>query len=93
MTQIHAQRKDAIAKSQAYFDQGGLLGDLQRRVGFHTESQDPAQAATHLAYFQQELIPTLEGMGFHCRILDNPVAPLAPFLLAERHEADVCPPC
>ena len=91
MTQIHVQRKDAIAKSQAYFDHGGLLGDLQRRVGFHTESQDPAQKATHLAYFQLELIPGLQAMGFHCRILDNPVAPLAPFLLAERHEADDLP--
>lgn len=91
MMQIHSQRKEAIAKSQAYFDQGGLLGDLQRRVAFHTESQEPGQAATHLAYFQQEIMPSLERMGFHCRVLDNPVAPLAPFLLAERHEDKALP--
>jgi acetylornithine deacetylase/succinyl-diaminopimelate desuccinylase-like protein len=91
MTQIHAQRNAAIAKALAYFDHGGLLSDVQRRVAFHTESQEPGQAATHVAYFQQEIIPTLQRMGFHCRILDNPVAPLAPFLLAERHEDNTLP--
>ncbi|WP_199052621.1 M20 family metallopeptidase [Aquitalea sp. ASV15] len=91
MTQMYAQRSHAIARAQAYFDQGGLLGDLQRRVAFHTESQNPVQADTQIAYFQQEIIPALQEMGFSCRLLDNPVAPLAPFLLARRHEADHLP--
>jgi acetylornithine deacetylase/succinyl-diaminopimelate desuccinylase-like protein len=91
MTQAQVLRGQAIGRAHTYFDQGGLLGDLQRRVGFHTESQEPAQAASQTAYFQQELIPSLQRMGFCCRLLDNPVAPLAPFLLAERHEADGLP--
>lgn len=91
MTAVQVLRNQAIASAKAYFDQGGLLGDLQRRVGFHTESQDPAQSDTQIAYFQQELIPALREMGFSCRLLENPVAPLAPFLLAKRHEADGLP--
>ena len=39
-------RASAIDYASHYFDSGAFLADLDRRVAFRTESQDPGQAAT-----------------------------------------------
>ena len=39
-TPMNAERSHAIASAAAWFDEGGLLADLRRRVAFRTESQD-----------------------------------------------------
>ena len=38
-------RAGAIARAAAYFDNGGFLADLKRRVAFPSTSQEPARAA------------------------------------------------
>src|ERR1700720_1532874 len=77
-------RAGAIARAAAYFDDGGFLADLKRRVAFPSTSQEPARAAALRAYLDDEIAPTLPLLGFPCRVLDNPHGP--PALVAERIE-------
>ena len=78
-------RASAIARAQAYFDDGGFLADLTRRVAIPSSSQEPARAAALAAYLADEIAPALTKLGFGCRILDNPNGP--PVLVAERIES------
>ena len=77
-------RAGAIARAAAYFDDGGFLADLKRRVAFPSTSQEPARAAALRAYLDDEIVPALTPLGFTCRVLDNPLGP--PALVAERIE-------
>lgn len=77
-------RATAIARAQAYFDDGGFLADLTRRVAIPSSSQEPERAAALRAYLDDEMAPTLQPLGFVSRILDNPLGP--PVLVAERRE-------
>ncbi len=77
-------RAGAIARAQAYFDDGSFVADLGRRVAFPSTSQEPERAGALRAYLDDEIVPTLTRLGFTCRILDNPHGP--PALVAERIE-------
>jgi acetylornithine deacetylase/succinyl-diaminopimelate desuccinylase-like protein len=79
-------RRDAIARAERYFDEGGYLADLERRVAIPTESQDPERRGALEAYLESEMRPSLERMGFACERLDNPTPGAGPFLYAERIE-------
>lgn len=79
-------RTAAIETARAYFDRGDYVRDVARRVAFRTESQEEGREAEMLGYLTRELQPTLEGMGFACRVLGNPVLGKGPFLYAERIE-------
>jgi acetylornithine deacetylase/succinyl-diaminopimelate desuccinylase-like protein len=79
-------RAQAIANAEAYYDKGGFYADLARRVAIKTESQNPERRAELERYLTQEMTPTLEALGFKCRVLANPVANGGPFLYAERIE-------
>jgi acetylornithine deacetylase/succinyl-diaminopimelate desuccinylase-like protein len=84
-------REAAIAAAEAYFDEGGFARDLARRVALPTESQNPERAGALGAYLEDELRPSLQAMGFACRVLGNPRRDAGPFLFAERHEDDAAP--
>ncbi len=77
-------RADAIARAYAYFDDGGFLADLARRVAIPSSSQEPERADALRSYLIDEIMPTLTRLGFACRLLDNPRGP--PVLAAERIE-------
>jgi acetylornithine deacetylase/succinyl-diaminopimelate desuccinylase-like protein len=77
-------RDAAIARAHTYFDDGGFLADLTRRVAIPSSSQEPERAAQLRAYLEDEIIPALARLSFACRILDNPLGP--PVLVAERIE-------
>ncbi len=77
-------RADAIARAEAYFDDGRFLTDLARRVAIASTSQEPERAAALAAYLADEIVPTLGRLGFVCRVLDNAAGP--PVLVAERVE-------
>ncbi|HEX7927387.1 MAG TPA: M20 peptidase family dipeptidase, partial [bacterium] len=79
-------RAAAIENARTYFDRGDYVKDLAGRVAFRTESQEDGREAEMLGYLTKNLQPTLEAMGFTCRILENPVAGRGPFLYAERIE-------
>ncbi|MBC7136654.1 MAG: M20 peptidase family dipeptidase, partial [Oceanibaculum nanhaiense] len=84
-------RQAAIADAVAQLDNGTFLKDLARRVAIPTESQNPERKDALLAYLTDEMQPTLEAIGFSCRILPNPVAHGGPFLIAERIEGEGLP--
>lgn len=86
-----SSRAQAIDQAFETFDTGALFRDLQRRVAFRTESQNASQRQALHDYLSDEIRPTLSKMGFTSRIVENPVAPSAPFLIAERHEGDGLP--
>ena len=94
MTHSHAPqrlRQEAIDRAFAIYDSGQLRDDLARRIGYRTESQNPARAQELRAYLTDEIAPTLERLGFGCRIAENPIAARAPFLIAERIEDAALP--
>ncbi len=79
-------REASLQDIERYFDGGGFVADLARRVAIPTESQNPERGAALASYLADELQPILEGRGFRCTILANPVSKYGPFLLAERIE-------
>ncbi|MCW5300239.1 M20 peptidase family dipeptidase [Herbaspirillum lusitanum] len=81
-------RAQAIAQASAYFDDGRFMTALQKRVAIRTESQEAASRPILYDYLLQEIQPELEGLGFTCGVIDNPLPGGTPFLLAERLEAD-----
>ena len=78
-------RAAAIAAAEAYFDDGGFVADLARRVAIPTESQVEGRGAVLNAYLADEIAPTLGRLGFDSRLFDNPVRG-GPILIAERRE-------
>lgn len=84
-------RADAVAAAHAYFDDGGFVADLGRRIAIPSESQkDDSQAALR-RYLDDEMIPAFEAMGHECQVFDNPVAGKGPVLLATRVEDESLP--
>ncbi len=77
-------RASAIARALAYFDNGGFLADLTRRVAVPSSSQEPERAGALRSYLIDEMLPALARLGFTCHILDNANGP--PVLAAERSE-------
>src|SRR5436309_10416884 len=80
-------RSQALAYAADYFDSGAFRADLGRRVAYRTESQEPERIAQLRAYLTDELLPSVERLGFTGGVVDNPVAAYGPLLLARRREA------
>ncbi|MCC6534249.1 MAG: M20 family metallopeptidase [Burkholderiales bacterium] len=84
-------RESAVSKATAYYDQGRLIADLERRVAIRSESQ-VASSRAHLAeYLVAEIAPALERMGFKSEVMDNPQQGGGPILFAERIEDERAP--
>ncbi|MBL4720858.1 MAG: M20 family metallopeptidase [Alphaproteobacteria bacterium] len=84
-------RSQAVEQIEAYFDEGGFVEDLTRRVAIKTESQNPERHAVLHQYLNDEMGPLLDAMGYERQIIENPVSGRGPFLLAQRHESDDLP--
>jgi len=78
-------RQTAIDFATRYFDDGGFVADLARRVAIPTESQNPDRAEALATYVEREMRDTLTKLGFTCRTLTAAPA-RGPFLYAERIE-------
>src|SRR5262245_47958743 len=79
-------RNGAIARAEAYFDEGAFLGDLRRRVAIATVSQDGRAMAALTDYVLAEMSPALARLGYDCKVLPNPLGQYGPFLIARRIE-------
>ena len=75
----------------AEYDDGTFQADLARRVAFRTESEEAGQAAAQHAYLRDDMAPLLAGLGFACRIHDNPAGADLPILVARRIEDPALP--
>lgn len=79
-------RSTAIELASEHFDSGRYKKELERRIGYRTESQDPESAPIMRAYLSEDMIPHLERLGFEARVVENPVSARHPFLVARRDE-------
>jgi acetylornithine deacetylase/succinyl-diaminopimelate desuccinylase-like protein len=79
-------RASAIARAQAYFDDGTFLDDLRRRVAIPSSSQEPERVTALRTYLDDEIVPSLAPLGFKSRVFDNPTGAASPLLVAERIE-------
>src|SRR5436305_1410874 len=75
-------RTEAISRVGRHFHDGGFLTELDRRVAYRTESQNPGRADALRAYLEDELQPAFSELGFSTRVIESP-AGKNPFLLAE----------
>src|SRR5947209_6577696 len=76
-------RAAAITAAEKYFDSGGFLADLGRRVAIKTESQNPGRQAELERYLEAEMSESLAKLGMTSRIFPNPKGKGGPFLVAE----------
>ena len=81
-------RAAALAAADAHFASGAFTTDLARRVAYATESPEPASGAIQRRYLEAEIGPLLRRLGFRIELIENPVQPRVPMLLAERHERE-----
>ena len=79
-------RSKAIGLATDYFDSGRFRDDLQRRVAWPTESQNPERAAELKRYLEDEIGATLAAMGFDFELVPNQRDHAPPLLLARRIE-------
>jgi len=83
-------RADAIARARDDFKSGAFLAELDRRVGFKTESQNASRGPELRAYLEQEMVPAFAALDFTSRLVESPSGK-APFLFAEHHESASAP--
>ncbi len=84
-------RKGAINRAELFFDDGSFFKLLSNRVAIDTGSRADDRKPSMLEYLEKEMIPSLENIDFKCRVVENPVEPCAPFLIADRTEDESWP--
>src|SRR6201999_2105371 len=83
-------RADAVARAHAMLRSGEFLSELDRRVAFQTESQNPDKREALRAYLTDDLQPAFADMDFATRLIESP-AKKGPYLLAEYRENSSAP--
>src|SRR5258707_12644720 len=78
------------ARARQYLHSGEFLAELDRRVAYQTESQNPEQRDALRAYLTEDLQPAFTKMDFSTKLIESP-AGKAPYLLAEYHETPSAP--
>ncbi|MEM9045173.1 MAG: M20 peptidase family dipeptidase, partial [Pseudomonadota bacterium] len=79
-------RDKARAEVRDYLTDGRFETDMARRVGYRTESQTPDGLPHARRYLEEEMSAVFDRLGFTTRIFENPIAGIAPVMLATRDE-------
>ena len=83
-------RTDAIARAHQMLHSGEFLGELDRRVAYQTESQNPDKGDALRAYLTEDLQPAFAKLDFSTRLIESPSGN-GPCLLAEYREGGSAP--
>jgi acetylornithine deacetylase/succinyl-diaminopimelate desuccinylase-like protein len=83
-------RTDAVTLARGYLHSGEFLRELDRRVAYQTESQNPARRDCLRAYLQAELEPAFSELGFSTELIESTTGN-NPYLLAQYRESDSAP--
>ena len=83
-------RTDAIARARQQLHSGEFLAELDRRVAYQTESQNPERRDALRAYLVDELTPAFAQLDFSTRLIESPSGK-HPYLLAEYRESSSAP--
>jgi len=84
-------KKNAMDRAEQFFDNNSFFDLLADWVALDTGSRESDRKPQLLAYLEKKIIPYLQTMEFTCRIVENPVEPCAPFLIARRIEDEALP--
>ncbi|MEM8924773.1 MAG: M20 family metallopeptidase [Actinomycetota bacterium] len=79
-------RAQAVAAAERHFDDGDFRRDLARRVAIRSTAQEPELRPELDRYLDDEMMPSLQALGYECSIHPNPVDGGGPFLVARRHD-------
>ena len=66
------------------------MAELDRRVGYPTESQNPERRGALRAYLEEELTPAFSQLDFSTRLIESPTGK-NPYLFAEYRESATAP--
>jgi acetylornithine deacetylase/succinyl-diaminopimelate desuccinylase-like protein len=83
-------RADAIAQARQQLHSGEFLAELDRRVAYRTESQNPDRGEALRGYLEEELQPAFAKLDFSTRLIESPTGK-SPYLLAEYRESPSAP--
>jgi acetylornithine deacetylase/succinyl-diaminopimelate desuccinylase-like protein len=83
-------RADAISRARQHLHSGEFLAELDRRVAYQTESQNPERRDALRAYLVDELTPAFAQLDFSTRLIESPSGK-HPYLLAEYRESSSAP--
>jgi acetylornithine deacetylase/succinyl-diaminopimelate desuccinylase-like protein len=83
-------RTDAIARAHNMLRSGEFLAELDRRVSYQTESQNPEKREALRAYLTEDLQPAFAKLDFTTRLIESPTGK-GPYLLAEYRESISAP--
>ncbi|MDB5637616.1 MAG: peptidase family dipeptidase, partial [Bradyrhizobium sp.] len=83
-------RDDAIARARQSLHSGEFVAELDRRVAYPTESQNPERGASLRAYLEDELKPAFSQLDFSTRLIESPTGK-SPYLLADYRESASVP--
>ena len=83
-------RTDAIARAHQVIHSGEFLAELDRRVAYQTESQNPDKRDALRAYLTEDLQPAFAKLDFATKLIESP-AGKSPYLLAEYSESASAP--
>jgi acetylornithine deacetylase/succinyl-diaminopimelate desuccinylase-like protein len=83
-------RTDAVARAHTMLRSGEFLEELDRRVAYQTESQNPEKRDALRAYLTDELQPAFAKMDFATRLIESP-AKKGLYLLADYRESASAP--
>lgn len=67
-----ATRADAIANVREHFQSGQFLKELDRRVGYQTESLNADKGDALRAYLVENLQPAFAELDFKTRLIEPP---------------------
>jgi acetylornithine deacetylase/succinyl-diaminopimelate desuccinylase-like protein len=83
-------RTAAIARAHDILHSGEFLRELDRRVSYQTESQNPEKQDALRAYLTEDLQPAFLQLDFSTRLIESPSGK-HPYLLAEYSESGSAP--
>lgn len=88
----HSSTRDlAIHLASSKVSTGQFYQLLERRISQKTISQDPSCAEPLRCYLTDDIAPSLESLGFSCRIIENPKPGHPPLLIGHRIESPKSP--
>jgi acetylornithine deacetylase/succinyl-diaminopimelate desuccinylase-like protein len=83
-------RADAIARAHHILHSGEFLRELDQRVAYPTESQNPERRDALRAYLTENLQPAFSQLDFSTTLIESPTG-RNPYLLAEYRESPSAP--
>src|ERR1700761_6947859 len=83
-------RTDAVARAREMLHSGEFLGELDRRVAYRTESQNPERRDAWRAHLVGGVHPAFSTMDFRTTLIESPTGK-GPYLLAEYSEKASAP--